>query len=144
MKTSAYKVPDNKKATLNQLLVLWLTLLAPGAFVISLDGRYIATAGAISGHLGVHAEAGHCKPSRQKNTQTSMRTGYLFLYKSLAVDLLYRLHPCRRPFGLASLMQKRSWRFCHFVQLGHIVYTIDNKKGHPYRSGLFYYIKAWQ
>ena len=46
-------------------------------------------------------------------------------------DLLYRLHPCRRPYGLASLIQKRSRRFCHSVQVGHIVKPQITKKATP-------------
>ena len=50
----------------------------PDVFVMSMDGRYAANAGAIGGHC---VQVGHGLNFRQKNTRTSMRTGYLFVLK---------------------------------------------------------------
>ncbi len=119
--------------------------LSPGMACMQGNVRNIACPDRFVTWLSTRFKTEQSQTSRQKNTRTFVRTGDLdSMSKSVWGDLLYRLHPCRRPFGLPLVVQKHSRCFCHFVQVGHPFQTSNNKKGHPYRSGLFYYIKAWQ
>ena len=47
-------------------------IACPDDFVMSMDGRYAANAGAIGGHGCCHAQAEHRKTDRQKNTRPTM------------------------------------------------------------------------
>ena len=76
----------------------------------AIQARLLVT-GCVALHRQVNIKQGDIKKAHP--------LGWASLVDKAGSDLLYRLHPCRRPFGFASLIQKRSRRFCHGVQVGH-------------------------
>jgi hypothetical protein len=64
----------------SSLLASKVSIIPLGNNVMFMDEQYASNAGAIAGHRGsCQVQEGHYKIDRQKNTQTSMRAGCLFI-----------------------------------------------------------------